>query len=252
MLRVENLSCGYNGTDVVNSVTFTAVENEKLFIIGPNGCGKTTLLRAIAGLLPYSGTVYIDESDTGTLSKKELSRKVALMSQFSEIYFSYSVYETVMQGRYAHLKESLFKTETQTDREVVASCLEITGLLELKDKNIQELSGGQLQRVFLARVLAQEPQIILLDEPTNHLDLRYQLEFMSYLEEWVKLPGRIVVGVIHDLNLALSFADRLMILQDGEVFAQGNCGEIDLELIDQTFNTNVKDYMVQSLKKWER
>jgi iron complex transport system ATP-binding protein len=252
MLSVNRLTCGYSGVNVLKDISFTASTNKKLLIVGPNGCGKTTLLKAIAGLIPYQGTVMLGGQDTATLRKKELSKKVALLSQTSNIYFSYSVYETVMHGRYVHLKNTFFKGETRLDQEVVLSCLKRTGLLELKDKNIKELSGGQLQRVFLARVLAQEPEIILLDEPTNHLDLRYQLELMTYLDEWVQVPDRIVVGVVHDMNLAFYFADDLMMIKDGKIVAWDRCESIDLDLINQIFDIDVTTYMKQSLKKWER
>jgi len=253
MISVNNLTCGYyDDVNVLTDISFTVPSNKKMLIVGPNGCGKTTLLRAMAGLIPYQGNVLIDGEDVSAFSKKELSKKVALLSQLSNIYFSYSVYETVMQGRYVHLKSTFFKGETQIDKEVVALCLETTGLLEMKDKNIKELSGGQLQRVFLARVLAQEPEIILLDEPTNHLDLRYQLELMNYLDKWVQESGHIVIGVVHDMNLALSFADEIMMLKDGKIFACDHRDTLDLDLIDKTFDTNVTAYMRESLKKWER
>lgn len=252
MLSVDSLTCGYHDVNVLNDISFTVSPNRKLLIVGPNGCGKTTLLKAMMGLIPYSGKITIDGHDTATLSKKGLSKKVAFLSQISKIYFSYSVYETVMQGRYVHLKNTFFKGETQADKEVVLSCLETTGLLELKNKSIKELSGGQLQRVFLARVLAQEPEIILLDEPTNHLDLHYQFELMNYLDEWVQAPGRMVVGVVHDMNLALSFADEIMMLKNGKIFAWDHCDSLDLDLVNQTFDTDVTSYMKRSLKKWER
>jgi len=252
MINVSNLACGYNDVNVLNDINFTVSSNKKMLIVGPNGCGKTTLLKAIAGLIPYRGNVYIDGNDIAKLGKKNLSKKIALLTQVSKVYFSYTVYETVMQGRYVHLKDTFFKEETQADKEVVLSCLETTGLLLLKDKNIKELSGGQLQRVFLARILAQEPEIILLDEPTNHLDFRYQIELMKYIDKWVQTSNRIVIGVVHDMNLALSLADEIIMLKDGEIFAQGDCNSLDLDLISKTFDADVKGYMIESLKKWER
>lgn len=251
MLNVENLTCGYGETAVLKNVSFTAEPNEKLFIIGPNGCGKTTLLRAVAGLIPFTGNVLIDGEPVTRMKRKETAKKIAMMSQLSAVYFSYTVYETVMQGRYAHMSGGMFKGESSSDIEAVTACLESTDISELKDKNIRELSGGQLQRVFLARAFAQEPQILLLDEPTNHLDFKCQLELMRYLGRWAENPGRIVIGVTHDINLSLAFGDRLLALKDGGVFAQGRSGELDLDLINHTFGLDVRAHMLQTLKNWE-
>lgn len=252
MLQIKKLRCSRGNEQVLFDVDFQVEANKKLIVVGPNGCGKTTLLKAMAGLIPYDGKVKIDGDDVSKLSKKEQAKKMALLAQTSTIYFPYSVYETVMQGRYVHLKDGLFKREGVQDRKVVDDCLETVGLLELRDKGIHELSGGQLQRVFLARVFAQEPEIILLDEPTNHLDLRYQLELMTYLDQWVKKPGRLVIGVFHNMNLALSFADEIVMLKEGRVFAHQPVEALDLDLIDATFDVKVQDHMRRSLKKWER
>jgi len=252
MLSVTGLTCGYGDIDVLHDIDFVVLPNKKLLVVGPNGCGKTTLLKAISGLIPYRGKVEIEGENVTFLSQKERSKKVALLSQFSPLHFPYTVYETVMQGRYVHLKDDFFKGETAKDKEIVLSCLETTGLLPLKDRSIKELSGGQLQRVFLARVFAQEPSLILLDEPMNHLDLRYQLELMDYLDQWVKKPGRMVVGVVHDLNLALAFADEMIVLKGGKVFAHEETHTFDLDLIDQLFDAKIRRYMQQSLKRWER
>lgn len=251
MLNVENLTCGYNGTNVLQNVSFTALPNEKLFVIGSNGCGKTTLLRAVAGLIPFSGSVLVGGEPVMRMKRRELAKKIAMMSQISSVYFPYTVYETVMQGRYAHMNGGMLKSESRADRDAIEACLENTDISELRNKSVTELSGGQLQRVFLARAFAQEPQIILLDEPTNHLDFKYQLELMGYLGQWAEKPGRVVIGVMHDINLALSFADRLLALKDGKVFAQGKNGELDLELINHTFGADVKGHMLRTLKKWE-
>jgi len=251
MLTIKGLSCSYGDLRVLYDVDFAAKLQSKLLIVGPNGCGKTTLLKAIAGLIPYEGTVEIEGENVACFSRKARAKKIGLLSQISTIYFSYTVYETVMQGRYVHMADGIFKSARKVDEEVVLAYLEMTGLLGMKDKSIQELSGGQLQRVFLARVFAQEPDIILLDEPTNHLDLKYQLELMAYLDEWVKRDRRLVVGVVHDMNLALSFADEILMLKDGRVLAHKRSEELDLRLINQTFDIDVMGYMQESLKKWE-
>ncbi|MEG2931503.1 MAG: ABC transporter ATP-binding protein, partial [Ruthenibacterium sp.] len=183
--------------------------------------------------------------------RSDIARKIALMAQLSTAYFSYTVYETVMLGRYAHVKRSTFAGESTQDREIVLDCLARTGMLSLKDTDITQLSGGQLQRVFLARTFAQSPQIILLDEPTNHLDLKYQLELTQYLRDWVKQDGRCVVGVLHDINLALSFADSLLLMQDGRVFAEGPAEGFDLSLISRIYGVDVGGYMRSALKRWE-
>ncbi len=252
MMRIEKLCCGYSGLPVLRNVSFTAKENEKLFIVGPNGCGKTTMLRAMAGLISFDGNISIDGLNIKRADKKSLAKKIAIMSQFSAIYFPFTVYETVMQGRYAHMQKGLFKNETPKDREAVMRCLESTDLIGIKDKSIKELSGGQLQRTFLARVFAQEPQVILLDEPTNHLDIKYQLELMEYLEIWVKAPGRAVIGVLHDINLAMSFCDRLLVIREGRIFAHGKTDTLDFNIIDEAYGADVKDYMIQSLRKWDK
>ena len=184
MLKVENLSCGYGTEDIISDISFTANSNEKLCIIGPNGCGKTTLLRALSGVLDYRGNIFINDFELRSLSRKDISRNIALMSQISSVYFSYTVYETVALGRYIHNSKRIFSEESKDDKKIVDECIRAVGLTEMKDKLITELSGGQLQRVFLARVYAQDPEIILLDEPTNHLDLKNQIEFIEYLKLW--------------------------------------------------------------------
>ncbi len=251
MLQVQNLSCGYDGDPVVKNVSFTAKPNEKICILGSNGCGKTTLLRGIAGLLHSSGQIEVSGVDMRRLSSRQAAARLAYMSQISSVYFSYTVYETVMLGRYAHVKRGLFSSVSAYDKQIVLESMEKTGTLDLKDRLITELSGGQLQRVFLARTFAQNPQIILLDEPTNHLDLKYQIELVTNLQEWVQQDSRCVIAVFHDINLAFSFADRIILMKDGHIVADERTDCFDISALNSVYRIDVRDYMQNILKRWE-
>jgi len=251
MLKLDDVCVSYGYGDVVKNISFETGGN--LSVIGPNGCGKTTLLKAIANILKYRGDIKIDDKPVNKMKHKELSSKVAMMSQTSGIYFSYSVYDTVMMGRYIHMKNGLLTMPSKDDENIVLNCLAALNLLDDKDREITELSGGQLQRVFLARTIAQEPKIILLDEPTNHLDLKYQIELTEYLREWSKQDGHMVVGVLHDINLAMRLSENLMIMKEGEIAAFGKTKEIiNRELLREVYGIDVAGYMQNTFKLWER
>ncbi|MDU5105602.1 ABC transporter ATP-binding protein [Clostridium sp.] len=250
MLEVKNIYCGYNGEDVVKNVSFKVNRGENICIVGPNGCGKSTLLKAIANLLSFKGEILLDGKDTKLLKRKELATKVSLMTQSSNILFPYSIYETVALGRYAHLN-GVFSRLSKNDDEIINKSLDKVGILDIKDKLISELSGGQLQRVFLARAFAQDPDVIILDEPTNHLDLRYQIEILDYLKLWAKENNKIVVAVLHDLNLVQNFGDKVLMLKDGTLINNGDTREVlngrDLE---EVYGIDIKSFMLRTLNKW--
>lgn len=250
MLQIDHLTCGYGGAPVVQDVSFRVREGEKLCILGPNGCGKTTLLRALAGLLPCSGSVGLDGSDLHALPARQRARRMALMSQLAPAAFDYTVYETVMLGRYAHRTGSPLAGESEADRRAVQESLSLTGTWELRDRLITKLSGGQLQRVYLARTFAQEPQVILLDEPTNHLDLRCQVELIESLKAWAAAGSRCVVGVLHDINLALTFADTALLLEQGRILAHEPLDRLNLSLLDRLYGMDVRAHMKTTLDKW--
>ena len=175
MLEVKKLSCGYGGEQVVNDISFTLSPGQRLVVLGSNGCGKTTLLRGLMGILPSTGTMEFDGRDLKAMTVREKGRTMAMLTQMNSVSFSYTVMETVLLGRYAHLEGGLFSTPGAEDRRMAEEQLKRLGLWQERDKRITELSGGQLQRVLLARTFVQEPRIILLDEPANHLDLKYQV-----------------------------------------------------------------------------
>lgn len=252
MIKLKNVSAGYNGINVIKDISLELSEGNNLCILGPNGCGKTTLLKAIAGIIPVKGDVLIDGKSIKKMKRHEIASKMAVMSQISTIYFSYTVFETVLLGRYLYMKGNVFKEPSDYDKAYAEKCLEAVGLLKLRDKQINTLSGGQIQRVFLARTLAQQPDIILLDEPTNHLDLRYQKDLIDYLKKWSEEGDHCVIGVFHDINLAMGLADSILVLDNGQCAGFGKPEEIIINnLLNKVYEMDIVGYMVDSLKKWK-
>jgi len=252
MLTLRDVSVGYGGVDVVKNVSFCVKSGENLSIIGPNGCGKTTLLKAVANILPFSGDIEISGKKVRRMKPREISLKVALLSQLSGIYFSYTVFDTVLMGRYLHVKDKFLGLPSEEDRQCVMRTLEALDLLDERDRPITMLSGGQLQRVFLARTLVQEPEIILLDEPTNHLDLKYQIELIEFLQKWAREGGRTVIGVLHDINLAMKLSDNILVMKDGQIEVHGKVEEVVTgSLLESVYEIDVAGYMHESLQRWD-
>ena len=251
MLEVKNVCCGYNGINIVKQVSFNINRGENLCIVGPNGCGKSTLLKAISNLISFNGEIKLDGKNINALKRKELATKIALMTQSSNIQFPYTIFETVALGRYAHLN-SIFSRLSKKDEEVINESLKMVGLLDIKDKLISELSGGRLQRVFLARAFSQDPEVILLDEPTNHLDLRCQIEILDYLKSWAKEKNKIVIAVLHDLNLVQNYGDRVLMLNDGVIKGNGNTKDVlNSNDLEEVYGIDIKTFMVRTLEKWK-
>ena len=250
MLEIKNLYTGYDNKEIVKDINFTVKRGENLCIVGPNGCGKSTLLKSIANILEYRGSIKIDEKEVNTLSRLELAKKIGLMSQMTQMYFPYTVYDTVALGRYAYLNGAFAKLSNE-DIEIVVDSMKKVGVYDLKDKMITELSGGQLQRVFLARVFAQNPDVILLDEPTNHLDFKHQIELLENLTKWIKDNNKIVVGVLHDLNLVQYFADKVLILRDGSEADYGLPKDVFRgSTLNEVYGIDIKRFMTNILEKW--
>lgn len=249
MIEVNNLSFSYdyNNKKILKNISFKLFENERLCIIGPNGSGKTTLLKCLCNILDFQGSVFINNKNIKDI---EVYKSVSFLSQSSEIYFDYNVFDTVMLGRYANFKDKLLSIPSKEDKEFVFECLEKLNIIHLKDKLINRLSGGELQKVFLARAFAQNPKIILMDEPTNHLDLNSQIELIYNLKEWVNKDFRCIIAVMHDINNALSFADKILVLKDGNSKFFGYTSDFDLQLFNDIYAINVVEYIKKSLIKW--
>ncbi|MEF9953534.1 MAG: ABC transporter ATP-binding protein [Clostridium sp.] len=251
MISISNLSCNYDDVKVVKNINLTINNGESLSIIGPNGCGKTTLLKAIANIIPYEGEIKLNNKDLRLLTRKETAKTVALMNQISEIYFPYTVYETVSLGRYPY-KKGIFSSISFNEKEFIEECIENVGLIDLKDRMISSLSGGQLQRVFLARAFAQDPSVLLLDEPTNHLDLNSQIQLLEYINKWKEKNNRAVVAVIHDLNLVQNFCENVALMDKGEVIINSSANNVfNSDDLKTVYKIDVKKFMINTLEKWK-
>ena len=247
MIEVNKLSFSYGNKKILNNISFKIFENDRLCIIGPNGSGKTTLLKSLCNILDFQGSIFIENKNIKDI---EVYKTVAFMSQISEIYFDYSVFDTVILGRYSSFKDKIFSIPDKKDKEIVLECLEKLKIIHLKDKSINELSGGELQKVFLARVFAQNPKVILMDEPANHLDLNSQIELIYNLKEWASKDLRCIIAVMHDINNVFNFANKILLLDKGENLYFGDYENFNLELLNKIYNVNVAEYMRNSLTKW--
>ena len=243
MLRVQDVSGGYSDESVLKDISFEVQTGELFGILGPNGSGKTTLLKMISGILPIArGDIFIKGKRLQEFNSKQLAQIVAVLSQHSQQSFSYTVKETVSLGRYAH-QSGWFQTWGEMDESIVQRVMKQTGIASFQNKSIQELSGGEKQRVFLAQALAQEPEILLLDEPTNHLDLSYQKELLDLLKHWTTETGLTVLSIFHDLNLAGLYCDRLLLLENGSININHIPNEVlREERIREVYHTEIKKH----------
>ncbi|NEO33283.1 MAG: ABC transporter ATP-binding protein [Symploca sp. SIO3C6] len=215
-LRVEQVSWGVDGSQIVREVNLEVGEGEFVGLLGPNGSGKSSLLRCIYRVLaPDAGLITLNGKDVWKLSTREMAQRTAVVLQETPTEFDFTVEEMVWMGRAPHKK--MFDRETAQDRQIVKEALRRVGLDAFAQRNFLSLSGGEKQRVLVARALAQQARFLVLDEPTNHLDIRYQLEIL----ELVKELGITSIAALHDLNLAAAYCHRLYVLHKGEIVAAG-------------------------------
>lgn len=230
MLRASDVSFAYPSrrgvpSPVVRGVSASIERGSLTGLLGPNGCGKTTLLKLLAGVLaPDRGSVAIDDRPLTSLTRREIARRVAIVPQETHPAFDYTVMEMVLMGRHPHL--GLFQLEGPADVEIARSALASTGTAHLAGRAFMTLSGGEKQRVVIAAALAQSPDVLLLDEPTASLDLHYQLEIAALLAQLNRERSVTMVLATHDLNLAASLCRTLVLLRDGEVLAHGATADV--------------------------
>jgi iron complex transport system ATP-binding protein len=215
VLQASRLSLGYNEQTIVQDFNLTIPPKTILGLVGPNGSGKTTILRALAGLLlPQDGTVLIQGESISELDSRKRARRIAWVPQRESLAWPLSVKETVQLGRAPH--RGWLLPYTEHDYNIIDWAINLTELNDLKDRPIDQLSGGEFQRVLIARALAQEPEILLLDEPTANLDVHHQIQLFDLTKRLVNKNELTVVVAIHDLNLAVRYCDQLILLNCGQ------------------------------------
>jgi iron complex transport system ATP-binding protein len=247
----KKLNFKYGENNILDDISITIEKGLFYSIIGPNGSGKTTLLKLLAKMLSSTNeTIYINNNDINGMKQKEIAKQLSVVPQITNIQYDFTVWDIVMMGRTPYT--SRFEKCSKHDIKIVSDAMKETGIIALKDKKITNLSGGELQRVIIARAIAQETDIMLLDEPISHLDIGYQYEISELVQNLCKKKGKTVINIIHDLNIALRYSDKIFMLKDGKIYRYGNPEEVitqqtikevysvDVELIDHPKLKNKK------------
>lgn len=225
ILRFDNITVGYGHREVIKDFSCTIKKGEFVSLIGPNGSGKSTLIHTVTGIVELKkGTLYLEGRDNRTLSPRERAQITAVVPQTFTANFGFKVKEIAAMGRHPFLKR--MQSESEEDYRIIDRALEQTGTLHLKERKITMLSGGERQRVIISAALAQQPKLLILDEPTNHLDIQYTLEIMQLMKKLNREQNITIFAVLHDINMAARFSDRIIVLSDGRKVGDGPASEI--------------------------
>ncbi len=238
LLNIDGVECRYGSVKVLEDVSLSVKGGDFLGILGPNGSGKTTLLKSISRILkPQKGTILLNEADIYSLKSVDVAKQLAVVPQDTSIGFNFAALDIVLMGRNPHMKR--FQMESEKDMAVARKVMKLTNIWHLAERPINELSGGEKQRVIIARALAQEPKILLLDEPLTHLDIVNQLEIMDLVKDLCVKEKLVVLAVFHDFNLAARYCESAILLKEGKIFSAGSLTEVlTSENIKSVFNVD--------------
>ena len=250
LLNVVNVSVSLQKHEILHDISFSLDPGSILMLVGPNGAGKSTLLSAISGSLPFEGSVEIKGKNIRSLSRQQIARSMGLLMQRNSGSFDYTVEDIVRLGRYASRTHPFSRSGSSDEK--VLQAMEITGVDSLRSHSMRTLSGGELQRAFLAQVFAQDPDILLLDEPANHLDFLYQKDIFALIDRWRREPSKAVLCVVHDLALARKYADRVLLLHHGQCAALGTPASVfTRDRLQEIYGMDVHAWMQALYAKWE-
>ncbi len=244
LFELQNVNFSYqkiksSNTDFsLKNINLVVNSGDFLSIMGPNGSGKTTIIKILSGLLKqHSGKVLYLGKEIASFKQKELAKKISVLSQSNQSVFPFTVFEIVMMGRSPYF--NIWGFENKNDIEIVNNALDLVDLTNLKDKGINEISGGELQRVFLARALAQQTEVIILDEPNAHLDFKHQISILNLIRNLNKEKKITIIAVLHDINIASFYSDSIVFMKDGDIILHQNTDvAITEENIKNVFDIN--------------
>ncbi|MEG1242854.1 MAG: ABC transporter ATP-binding protein [Oscillospiraceae bacterium] len=250
MLEIANLGVEFGGLKILDDISFSLESGQWLMLVGPNGAGKSTIVNSIAGGCPHSGTILLEGENIAAMKPALLAQKLGFLSQSHNVGYSFTVKEVVALGRYAYSRGFFGKGDVEGKKQI-DEALALTGLSDFAERSVLSLSGGELQRCFLAQLFAQNPKLLVLDEPTNNLDLLYQKQVFELLQDWISQPGRAVISVVHDLSLARAFGTHALLLDKGKIVAQGKAAEvISDENLRSVYGMDVGEFMRSLLAQW--
>ena len=250
MIEVSSLSVTLGGKQIVQDVSFTADSGQWLMVAGPNGAGKTSIVNAISQSIPYTGSVSVDGVNLRGMKSRLLARKIGVLAQNRPLSYAFTAEEVVRLGCYSH-RSSFFSSPEADSEALFQAAVRSTGIEDFLSRPVTTLSGGEVQRVFLAQLFAQDPQILILDEPANHLDLPFQKQIFDLTDAWRRQGSKTVISVVHDLSMAKLYGTHALLLSHGRTVACGTAEEVLTdEHLSEVYGISVSDWMKKLYELW--